>query len=104
MEKKQISVEHVSEVAEAVTYLQQIVDSLKKGRVRIEHGDRSIDLEPSDEVKVAVKAKQKSDKASISFKISWRAAAVEEQAVAPEKEEDTSLRISSDAPKAVAAG
>lgn len=102
MEKKKISVEHVSEVAEAVTYLQQIVDSLKKGRVRIEHGDRSIDLEPADEVKVAVKAKQKDDKASIGFEISWRAAKVEEVAEAPHDEEDAALRISSDTAQAVA--
>lgn len=91
METDEIRVKGEMELRRGVDYLQGIIDSLRKGAVCVEHAEESVRLTPPERVWVAVKARRKRDKETISVKISWRAA--------PEPSDaDTDLKISSEMP------
>ncbi len=71
MEKNEIRVEAMMERDRAVSYLQDLVNSLKSGEISIQHGEESLNFTPDPSVKVSVKGKKKEDKESLSFKLSW---------------------------------
>jgi amphi-Trp domain-containing protein len=55
----------------AVSYLQDIVNSLKAGTINVEQAEQSLSFEVPPAVAVEIKAKQKEDKESITLKMSW---------------------------------
>ena len=71
MEKNEIQVEALMERARAVSYLQDLVNSLKSGEIGIQHGEQALSFSPEASVKVSVKGKKKEGKESLSFKLSW---------------------------------
>jgi amphi-Trp domain-containing protein len=58
-------------VEEAVAYFEAVVDSLKKGSLRIRQGDCEVVLAPQPRVDVKVKAASKGGDESVQFEISW---------------------------------
>lgn len=88
MEKKEAKVKTTMDLAQAISYLSDIVASLKAGTVSVSNGEHAMTLVPPRTVKVELEAVQKDDRESISMEISWR------------KEEpmngSTPLRISAD--------
>jgi amphi-Trp domain-containing protein len=72
MRKKEAKVKAAMELPKAISYLDDLVASLKAGRVTIADGVQDLSLVPEEAVKVEVKASQKADKESISLEISWR--------------------------------
>lgn len=72
MSKKEAKVKAVMELPKAVSYIADIVESLKAGQVSITNGAESLTLEPPQSIKLEFAAAQKADRESISLKISWR--------------------------------
>ncbi|MGD2108619.1 MAG: amphi-Trp domain-containing protein [Phycisphaerae bacterium] len=72
MRKREAKVKAVMELPKAISYLDDLVASLKAGRVTIENGAQDLSLTPDEAVKVEVKATQKPEKESISVELSWR--------------------------------
>jgi amphi-Trp domain-containing protein len=56
----------------AVDYLQAVVNSLRQGKLLVQHADDTITLAPVADVAFQVKARQKGNKESVSLKISWQ--------------------------------
>jgi amphi-Trp domain-containing protein len=79
------------ELGKGVDYLQAVIDSLRAGKVCVEHGEESLSLTPPGNVTVSVKARRREEKESISIKLAWRTVTEEE---APEPE----LKISAETP------
>ncbi len=89
MKKKEAKVKSTMELAKAINYLEDIVKSLKAGTVSVINGDETLTMSPEPSVKVTLSASQKSDKESLSLKVSWRKPEVEEG----EQDGDHELRI-----------
>lgn len=60
------------ELPEAVAYLEDVLKKLKAGDLNVISGAQSLRLTPHPPVKLEFEATQKSDKESISLKLSWR--------------------------------
>ncbi len=88
LEFSEVEVESEMDLAQAVSYLEEIVAGLKSGRLSIENEGEGIVLSPQRTVKVAVEAKQKKDKEAVSIKIAWHVPT-------PAKAPVPALRISS---------
>lgn len=91
MKKNETEVETTMELTRAIAYLDDIVKSMKAGKVTVHNGDHAITLTPKGAVKAEIKASQKPGKESISVKLAWR--------TDPVVDEDPSLQIGGDAPK-----
>ncbi len=72
MRKREAKVKSTMELPKAISYLDDLVASLKAGRVTIADGVQDLSLVPEEAVKVEVKASQKAEKESISIELSWR--------------------------------
>ncbi len=93
METNEIRVKKEMERGQAIEYLQAVINSMRQGRVTIEHADETLALTPPAGVTVQVKARRKRDKESVSVKLSWEVPGETEEAAASD------LRISADEPK-----
>lgn len=71
MEVHELELETTAELTQAIAYLEDIVAGLKSGRICVQHEEDELLLSPQRTVSVALKAKQKEDKETISLKISW---------------------------------
>ena len=56
---------------QAYAYFEAIVAGLKKNKVEVTKEDKSIVLEPQEQLIVEVKASTKPERSKISFKMSW---------------------------------
>lgn len=79
MSKREAKVRSTMELPEAVAYLEDVLKKLKAGDLNVMNGAQDLRLTPQPQVKLEFEAAQKSDKESISLKLSWR---LEEQAKA----------------------
>jgi len=93
MDNTEIRVKSEVDLDRAISYLQDIVSSLKQGRICVQRAEEALTLNPPSAVSVQVKASKKKDRESISLKVSWRPRAVEGDG-------ETGLRISATAPPA----
>ncbi len=73
------------------SYLQDLTESIRTGKIVIERNGQFVSLAPPDTVSVELEAKMKKDKGEISIEISWKKS-LEEPLAAP-------LSISSDEPE-----
>lgn len=80
MKDSEIKLKNELDRARAVSYLQDIVNSLKEGRVCVEKAEQSLSLSVPPSVSVEIKARQKEHKESISLKMSWSRHAETEEA------------------------
>jgi amphi-Trp domain-containing protein len=78
-----------------VTYLEDLIKSMKAGKIVIERNGQFVSLSPPNNVNLEIQAKTKKEKGEISIEISWRQE-VEEPVKAP-------LSISSVEPEIVPA-
>ncbi|MDR1660252.1 MAG: amphi-Trp domain-containing protein [Desulfovibrio sp.] len=76
MEKKKISTELRMEYSAAVSYLENLLEAFRAGRIEVRKRENRIILAPSSEINVEIEAKQKPEKESFSIGISWTPCAV----------------------------
>ena len=69
-----LSFERRMEVEEAVAYFEAIVAGLKKGSIQFRRGEQQLDLSPSSQVRVKVKATSKGSKEKLEFELGWETA------------------------------
>lgn len=85
------------ELAKAITYLEEIVSSLRAGTLAINNGARGLVLKPEPMVKVELEAEQRSERELISVTLSWRKIVADQEphlrisATAPVSSEDGDL-------------
>jgi amphi-Trp domain-containing protein len=89
MSDKQIGYKRMVDIREAIAYLEALARSFQDGRILVEHGDKTLDLEPPSVVVLEIEAKQKKDKTKFGFEIAWKHTA--------EKDGAEPLKISSGA-------
>lgn len=73
-------------------YLDELVKTLKAGKVVLQQNDQYISLSPNEQVSLQISAKQKSEKETLSLEISW---------VPSKSQEETPLKISQIEPQAI---
>ena len=76
------------ELPKAIAYLEDLVKSLKAGRICITNCEKSLTLTPEPVVKLELEASQKNDKEELALRIAWR----KEEA----EPEETDLQIRSE--------
>ena len=59
-------------VDSAVSYLENLIESIKTGAVHLEKGANVMALHPSELLKVEVQAVQKKDKEKITIELAWK--------------------------------
>lgn len=69
--KNKVIVEGTLEFKEAITYLENLVGTLKSGSARIEQGVKSVTLTPTNIVDFKIEAKQKEGKEKLSIMMAW---------------------------------
>ena len=70
-DKNKLVVKGAVEFQEVLAYLENIVNTLKDGKVNIQKGQESIILTPPPIVDFKIEASQKKDKSKLSIKIGW---------------------------------
>ncbi len=83
--RKDLKVEGAVELPHVVAYLEQLVQALKAGTVRVRQGDEEIVLGPRGVVGFALAASEKGQRQNLSLELTWR------KVRAPD--EDLELRI-----------
>lgn len=71
MEKQKIGVKMNLPYAEAVSYLEDLLKSLKSGTVVVQSGDDHVTMKPGDNVTVEVEAKVKKGRQKFALEIEW---------------------------------
>lgn len=71
MEKQKIGVKMNLPYKEAVSYLEDLLKSLKSGTVVVESGDDHVTIKPSENVVIEVEAKIKKGKQKFGLEIEW---------------------------------
>ncbi len=74
MSKKEVSLKRTMETKQAISYLEDIVSSMKAGTVCVQRGDEFVTLKPSAPIDMDIEAEQKKDKESLVIELSWRTA------------------------------
>ncbi len=69
--KAKIQYRNQMHIDDAIAYFEAIVAGLKKKKVEVTKEDKSIVLEPQEQLIVEVKASTKPERSKISFKMSW---------------------------------
>lgn len=69
--KAKIQYRNQMHIDDAIAYFEAIVEGLKKKKVEVTKEDKSIVLEPQEQLIVEVKASTKPERSKISFKMSW---------------------------------
>ena len=87
MGEKSIGFKRMVGIHEAVSYLEALAKGFRDGRIVVEHGGKTLDMEPPSVVVLEIEAKQKKDKNKFGFEIAWKNDA--------EQEGGEPLRISS---------
>lgn len=72
MERDKMEIRKVSELKEAVKYLEGFLVAMKKGDIKIEQDGSEMILKPAALVEIEVSAKSKKGKEKFSLEISWR--------------------------------
>lgn len=75
MSKKEVSLKRTMETKQVISYMEDIVSSMKAGTVCVQRGDEFVTLKPSAPIEMEIEAEQKKDKESLVIELSWRTAA-----------------------------
>lgn len=67
-----VEIEGAMDLNQAISYLEDVLNSMKEGVIRVETGDEMVMLRPSQAVDFEMSASQKKDKEKFSFKLSWK--------------------------------
>lgn len=79
MSKKEAKLKGVMSIDQVVTYLENLVNSLKEGKICVRQGEQFVTLCPDQMVDVEVKATAKKGKEKIALELSWRREALQEE-------------------------
>jgi amphi-Trp domain-containing protein len=71
MDKKKISMGKVMQLAEVIPYLQEFVNALKNGQVKVSKGGEELILTPVGDLFLTIEAKVKKHTERFTFEISW---------------------------------
>ncbi|GAB6060997.1 amphi-Trp domain-containing protein [Desulfonatronum parangueonense] len=71
MSKDEVKFEGVMERSQVVTYLEDLIASLKKGQICVRQDDQFVTLCPSRTMEVEVKASSKKDKEKFELEFKW---------------------------------
>lgn len=71
MEKQKLDVTMTLPYMEAVAYLEDMLESLKSGKVVVQKGTEFVSMIPGDQVTMELGAKSKKGKQKFSFEMSW---------------------------------
>ncbi|MCU0600859.1 MAG: amphi-Trp domain-containing protein [Desulfobacterales bacterium] len=96
MKESKISHNQHMKREDLVSYLENLIASIKTGKIVIERNGRFVSLTPPNSVNLELQAKTKKDKGELSIEISWRQE-LEEPVKAP-------LNISSNEPEIIETG
>ncbi len=71
-EKREVSIKAIMEIKQFTSYLQDLMASLKEGKVCVQQGNEFVFLTPGELIEVEVEATQKKDKEKFSLELSWK--------------------------------
>jgi len=69
---KKLKVEGTMDLDQAIEYLDNVLASLKEGRIRVETAEDSVTLIPEKVVKFEMSVSQKKDKEKFGVEIAWK--------------------------------
>lgn len=72
MSKQSVSMEKTMNLQETIAYLEELVTSLKVGRIEIAEGEKRVILCLPNVLDVEVEAKHKKDKQKLTLELSWK--------------------------------
>ncbi len=72
MNKRKVKAKGTAEMAEVINYLENILNSMKSGKVFLEHGEDRIILTPGNTAEVEIEAGEKEGKQELSFEFKWK--------------------------------
>lgn len=72
MGKNKISLDGSMELAQVITYLEDVLQGLKAGTVHVQLGGETVTLYPASVVECEMELAQKKDKEKISIELSWK--------------------------------
>ena len=72
MGDNKIGYKRMVDINEAVSYLEALAQSLRDGRIVVQHGEKALELTPPTVVGLEIEAKQKKDKTKFGFEIAWK--------------------------------
>lgn len=92
MEKKKLSIKETADLKRVISYMEDIVKSLKAGKVCLVKGSEFITLKPSSLVSFEMEGTARKGKEKLAFEVTW----VQGEEM---KEECEELKISSSEPE-----
>jgi amphi-Trp domain-containing protein len=72
MNKQKVKAKGTAEMADVISCLEDILDSMKSGKVFLEHGGDQILLTPGGLAEVEIEAEQKDGKQELSLEFKWK--------------------------------
>lgn len=72
MSKKEVSLKGSMDVKSVITYMEDLVASMKAGTVVVQRGDEHVTLKPMSPVEVEIEAEQKKGKETLLIELAWR--------------------------------
>ncbi len=72
MSKQEISQKSGMSLDQAVGYIENVIDGIRRGVLTIEAGDKSVTIHPSRNVDFEIEAARKKDKESVTIELTWR--------------------------------
>ena len=72
MGDNKIGYKRMVDINEAVSYLEALAQSLRDGRIVVQHGEKALELTPPTVVGLEIEAKQKKEKTKFGFELAWK--------------------------------
>lgn len=73
MNKNKLKIKEVVNLDQAIDYMESIVESIRSGKIEIEHGQESISLTTDNTVGLELEISQKDGKRELSMELTWKA-------------------------------
>ncbi len=71
MGKDKLKIEGMVSLNQAITRIEELLDSLRNGAIHFQFGDESLTLNPPDVLDLELKASKKKKEQKISLELSW---------------------------------
>ncbi|MCA9482928.1 MAG: amphi-Trp domain-containing protein [Nitrospina sp.] len=79
MDKREVSLKAKFEQSKVISYLEDLIKSMKEGTICVQQGTDIVTLKPSNYIEVELEASIKKSKERLSLELSWRADKEEEE-------------------------
>ena len=87
MSKKEVKLKGVMDVNQVVTYLEDLANSLKEGKICVQQGEQFVTLCPDNMVDVEVKATAKKGKEKFEMELAWYREVPQEMSISSDEPE-----------------